>query len=91
VSNAELIAKATALVKADLDARVKAGTMTAAERTTALKGLNAHLTEELTETHAIGGPGGRGGQDTGTSNGSTSGSGTSTPNTNTTTDTTVSL
>ncbi len=57
VSNDQLIAKATALVKADLDAAVKAGTVSAAQRTAELKTLKAHLTEELTETHAIGGPG----------------------------------
>ncbi len=79
VTDAELIAKATALVKADLDAAVKDGRMTAAQRTAELKTLKAHLTEELTETHAIGGPGGRGGHGPDAqSGGSTNSSGTGT-------------
>ncbi len=92
VSNDALIAKATALVKADLDAAVKAGTMTSAQRTAELKTLKAHLTEELTETHAIGGPGGRGpGAPDSSPNGST-GSGTTTPSdSSTTSDSTTSL
>ncbi len=61
ISTSTLITKATALEKAELDAAVKAGTMTAAQRTELLKNMKAHLTEELTETHAIGGPGGRDG------------------------------
>ena len=96
VSSAALIAKATEMVKADLDAAVKAGTMTAAQRTAELKTLKAHLTEELTETHAIGGPGGPGGRDGHGAPGSTqngsSGSSTTTPSeTGATTDATTSL
>ncbi len=98
ISEDELIAKATALVKADLDAAVKDGRMTAAQRTEALKNLKAHLTEELTETHAIGrGPGapGTGGSGTGTgTDGTTSGTSSSgtAPSTSTgTSDSTVTL
>ena len=61
ISTSTLITKATALETAELDAAVKDGTMTAAQRTELLKNVKAHLTEELTETHAIGGRGGRDG------------------------------
>jgi len=60
VSEADLLAKATAIETAELDAAVKAGQITAAQKTEILAGLQAHLKEELTETHAIGGPGGDG-------------------------------
>ena len=60
ISTGELLAQATRIETAELDAAVKAGTMTAAERTQALSGLQAHLKEELTETHTLPGDGGHG-------------------------------
>lgn len=58
ISTEALLAEATKLETAELDAAVKAGYMTAAERTQILAGLQAHLQEELTETHALPGDGG---------------------------------
>ena len=58
------LAEATKIETAELDAAVKASPMTEAERTRILAGLQAHLSEELTETHALPGDGdhdGRGG------------------------------
>jgi hypothetical protein len=60
VSTDDLLAAATRIETAELDAAVKAGQMTAAERTQVLSGLQAHLKEELTETHALPGDGGHG-------------------------------
>jgi len=81
VATDELLAAATKIGTAELDAVVKAGQMTAAERTQVLSGLQAHLEEELTETHALPADGGHGyGRDgdgpqsstgTGTSSGTT--------------------
>ena len=81
VATDELLAAATKIGTAELDAAVKAGQMTAAERTQVLSGLQAHLEEELTETHALPADGGHGyGRDgdgpqsstgTGTSSGTT--------------------
>ena len=53
VGTDELQAEATRIETAELDAAVKADTMTAAECTQALSGLQAYLREELTETHAL--------------------------------------
>jgi hypothetical protein len=60
VGTDELLAEATRTETAELDAAVKAGTMTGTERTQALSGLQAHLKEELTETHALPREGGHG-------------------------------
>jgi uncharacterized protein (DUF433 family) len=79
VSTDELLAKATAIEKAELDAAVKAGTLTDAQRTQLLSGLQAHLKAELTETHT-GGFGHGFGRD-GDGNGSGSGAGTQAPGT----------
>jgi len=57
VSESDLLAEATKIETAELDAAVKAGQLTEAQRTEILDGLEAHLKEELTETHAMGGPG----------------------------------
>ena len=57
VSESDLIAKATALETAELDAAVKAGQITEAQKAEILAGLQAHLEQELTETHAFGGSG----------------------------------
>jgi ribosomal protein S13 len=54
VGTDELLAKTTAIEKAELDAAVKAGTLTDAQRTEILSGLQAHLEEELTEVHTGG-------------------------------------
>ena len=54
VATGELLAKATAIEKAELDAAAKAGTLTDAQRTEILSGLEAHLKEELTEVHTGG-------------------------------------
>ena len=51
VGTDELLAEATAIEKAELDAAVKAGKLTAAQRTEVLSGLQAQLKEELTEVH----------------------------------------
>ena len=53
VATDELLAEATRIETAELDAAVKAGTMTAAERTQILSGLQARLKEELSETHTL--------------------------------------
>jgi hypothetical protein len=60
VSESDLIAEATKIETAELDAAVKAGQITEAQRAEILSGLKAHLEEEIAETHAIGGPGGHG-------------------------------
>ena len=54
VATDELLARATAIEKAELNAAVKAGTLTDAQRTEILSGLQAHLREELTEVHTAG-------------------------------------
>jgi hypothetical protein len=54
VSTDELLAETVKIEKAELDAAVKAGQMTAAERTRLLSGLQARLKTELTETQAFG-------------------------------------
>ena len=56
VSESALLAEATKIETAELDAAVKAGQLTEAQRTEILSGLQARLEEELTETHAFGGP-----------------------------------
>ena len=53
VGTDDLLAEATRIETAELDAAVKAGQMTAAERGRVLAGLQAHLKEELTETHTL--------------------------------------
>jgi uncharacterized protein (DUF433 family) len=60
VATDDLLAEATRIETAELDAAVKAGTMTAAERTQIISGLQAHLKEELTETHTLPADGGHG-------------------------------
>jgi hypothetical protein len=60
VGTDELLAETTRIETAELDAAVKAGEMTAAERTQALSGLQARLKEELNETRALPGDGGHG-------------------------------
>jgi hypothetical protein len=60
VATDRLLAEATRIETAELDAAVKAGTMTAAERTQILSGLQAHLKEELAETHTLPADGGHG-------------------------------
>ncbi|MCX6373799.1 MAG: hypothetical protein NTX16_12140 [Actinobacteria bacterium] len=60
ISTQALLAEATRIETAELDAAVKAGQLTDAQRTQILAGLQAHLKEELTETHALPGDGGRG-------------------------------
>ena len=60
ISTQALLAEATKIETAELDAAVTAGRLTDAERTQILAGLQAHLQEELTETHALPGDGGRG-------------------------------
>ena len=57
ISTQALLAEATKLETAELDAAVKAGYMTDAQRTQILAGLQAHLEEELSETHALPGDG----------------------------------
>ena len=54
VSTDELLAETVKIEKAELAAAVKAGTLTDAQRTQILSGLQAHLKQELTETHAFG-------------------------------------
>ena len=54
VGTDELLAEAARLEKAELDAAVKAGQITAAERAQLLSGLQAHLKAELAETHTFG-------------------------------------
>ncbi len=56
VSESALLAEATKIETAELDAAVKAGQITEAQKAEILSGLQAHLKEELTETHAFGGP-----------------------------------
>ena len=60
VSTDALLAKATSIEQAELDAAVEAGTITDAQRTEALSGLQTRLEEELnaTGTRGHGGPGG---------------------------------
>ena len=84
VGTDELLAETTRIETAELDAAVKAGQMTAAERTQELSGLQARLKAELTETgtpqhggggHGFGhdgdGPQGSAGTSDGTSSGTT--------------------
>ena len=54
VSTDELLAETVKIEKAELEAAVKAGTLTDAQRTQVLSGLQARLKAELTETHAFG-------------------------------------
>jgi hypothetical protein len=54
VDTTRLLAEATRIETAELDAAVKAGQMTAAERTQELSGLQARLKAALTETRAFG-------------------------------------
>ena len=60
VSEEQLLAEVTKLETAELDAAVKAGQITDAQRAQILSGLQAELKAELTETDAGGGPGGHG-------------------------------
>jgi len=60
ISTEALLAEATKIETAELDAAVKAGSMTDAQRTQELSTLQTYLQEELTETHALPGDGGRG-------------------------------
>jgi hypothetical protein len=57
VSEQSLLAEATQLETAELDAAVKAGQITDAQRTQILSGLQADLKEALTATGAVGGHG----------------------------------
>ncbi len=57
---ADLKAAITTSVTKDLDAAVKAGQITATEKTHRLAGLSAHIDQELNETHTAGGDGSRG-------------------------------
>ena len=57
VAEADLLAKATAIETAELDAAVKAGQITEAQKAEILSGLQAHLEQELTQTHTFGGHG----------------------------------
>lgn len=59
ISTQALLAEATRIETAELDAAVKAGQLTDAQRTQILAGLQAHLQEELSETHALPGDGDR--------------------------------
>ena len=77
VGTDELLAETARLETAELDAAVKAGQMTAAERTQELSGLQATLQAELTETQTFGHGGHGFGHDGDGLQGST-GSGTST-------------
>ena len=54
VDTTKLLAEATSIETAELDAAVKAGQMTAAERTQELSGLQARLQAELTATDTFG-------------------------------------
>jgi hypothetical protein len=60
VSTDELLAEATSIETSELDAAVKAGSMTAAERTQELSGLQERLQAALTETGAPPAHGGHG-------------------------------
>ena len=60
VTTEALFTEATRLETAELDAAVKAGDKTDAQRTQELSTLQAHLQEELTKTHALQGDRGRG-------------------------------
>ena len=60
VSESALLAEVTKIETAELDAAVKAGQMTEAQKAEILSGLQARLQEELTETHAVGGHDGDG-------------------------------
>ena len=53
ISTQALLAEATRIETAELDAAVEAGQLTDAQRTQILAGLQARLKEELTETHAL--------------------------------------
>jgi hypothetical protein len=63
VSETDLLAEATKIETAELDAAVKAGQLTDAQRTEILSGLPAHLKLELTETHTFDGHGPHGASD----------------------------
>jgi len=60
ISTEALLAEATRIETAELDAAVAAGQLTDVQRTQIVAGLQAHLKEELTETHALHKDGGRG-------------------------------
>jgi hypothetical protein len=60
VATDELLAEATRIETAELDAAVKAGTLTAAERTQELSGLQARLEAAVTQTGALPAHGGHG-------------------------------
>jgi hypothetical protein len=60
ISTEALLAEATQIETDELDAAVKAGRLTEAQRTQILAGLQAQLKEELTETHAVPRDGGKG-------------------------------
>ncbi len=66
VTTDELVAATTKIETAELDADVKAGTITSAQRTQVLSGLKAFLTTEIASTDAMrgghGGPGRHGGR-----------------------------
>ena len=61
IDTARLVADAVAIEKAELDAAVKAGTLTDAQRTEIEAGLQDRFQQELTETGMPGGHGGPGG------------------------------
>jgi hypothetical protein len=77
VSEAQVIAEVTKLETAELDAAVKSGQITEAQRTQYLSGLQASIKQALTDTQAMPahGPGGHDGDGP---TGSATGSGTST-------------
>ena len=79
ISTEALLAEATKLETAELDAAVKAGSMTDAQRTQELSTLQAYLQEELTETHALPGDGGRGCDGNAGGSGTNGANGTATP------------
>ena len=60
ISTEALLAEATRIETAELNAAVAAGQLTDVQRTQIVAGLQAHLKEELTETHALPNDGGRG-------------------------------
>ena len=63
VSTDDLIAEAVKIETEKLDAALEDGTITQDEYDSAVANLDANLTEELTETHEIGGRGGHGAPD----------------------------
>ncbi len=60
IATQTLLTEATRLETASLDAAVKAGTMTQAQRTERLSTMQTRLNEQLTETHAFGSGNGQG-------------------------------